>query len=59
MSGRGIEKRRDEAEEDVSARAVILQSVGCDLVVGSGARLDQCGQCGGDGSSCSTGGVKR
>jgi len=28
------------------------QSVGCDLVIGSGATLDECGECGGRGQSC-------
>ena len=30
-----------------------LQEIGCDLELRTGARLDKCGQCGGNGSSCS------
>lgn len=30
----------------------IFQALGCDGVVGSGATVDGCGVCGGDGSSC-------
>ena len=29
-----------------------LQEVGCDLKLESGAVVDRCGVCGGDGSSC-------
>ena len=29
-----------------------LQEMGCDLELGTGLRLDQCGVCGGDGASC-------
>ncbi|KAI1722523.1 immunoglobulin domain-containing protein [Ditylenchus destructor] len=28
------------------------QPVGCDRIIGSAARIDECGRCGGDGSSC-------
>lgn len=31
----------------------ILQTVGCDLRIGSDRQVDACGVCGGDGSSCS------
>jgi hypothetical protein len=30
----------------------VSQDVGCDGVLGSGAVVDQCGICGGDGSTC-------
>lgn len=30
----------------------VLQRVGCDGVVGSSARLDACGVCGGDNATC-------
>ena len=32
----------------------VFQPVGCDNVLGSGARYDKCRVCGGDGSSCRT-----
>ncbi|KAE9546097.1 hypothetical protein FO519_010691, partial [Halicephalobus sp. NKZ332] len=28
------------------------ESLGCDFIIGSSARVDQCGVCGGDGKSC-------
>ncbi|XP_073960715.1 ADAMTS-like no long nerve cord [Choristoneura fumiferana] len=34
-------------------QAAVTQRVGCDLRVGSMRRVDECGVCGGDGSSCS------
>ena len=30
-----------------------MQEIGCDLELRTGVRLDKCGQCGGNGSSCS------
>ena len=30
-----------------------LQEIGCDLELRTGKRLDKCGKCGGNGSSCS------
>lgn len=30
----------------------MLQRVGCDLEIGSSLKVDECGVCGGDGSSC-------
>jgi len=30
----------------------LLQAVGCDGTVGSGAELDKCGVCGGNGDTC-------
>ena len=29
-----------------------LQTIGCDMKLGSQKRLDMCGQCGGDNSTC-------
>ena len=31
---------------------LLAQDVGCDGILGSGAIVDQCGICGGDGSTC-------
>ena len=31
---------------------LFIKRVGCDLVIGSEARVDICGVCGGDGSTC-------
>lgn len=33
---------------------ISLQSVGCDLILGSDAEEDKCRICGGDGSTCNT-----
>lgn len=32
----------------------LLQNVGCDFVIDSGAEEDRCGVCRGDGSTCQT-----
>ena len=32
---------------------IILQEIGCDLELRTGVKLDKCGVCGGNGSSCS------
>ena len=39
--------------QKITAIKDILQEIGCDLELRTGVKLDKCGVCGGNGSSCS------
>lgn len=48
-----VKRIKSEVElPPTDATLSFLQSVGCDLQLGSLAKIDDCGICGGDGSSC-------
>ncbi|CDW53306.1 I-set and TSP 1 domain containing protein [Trichuris trichiura] len=55
VDGECLVRKVNEAEhllEDQSAITWQLQEIGCDGIVNSGKRLDYCGVCNGDGTTC-------